>query len=420
VTRRRACLVLIALLTTPAALHADDWPAWRGPRGDGVSTEKHAPLEWSATKNVRWKVALPEPGNSTPIVWGDWIFLTQALDGGKRRALVAYDRGIGRKLWQQEVPCSTKETTHRQNPPCSSSPVTDGKAVYAYFASAGVLACDLDGKVLWQRELGPVLHKWGNGPSPMLYKDLLIFLHGPGEPTFLIALDKSTGKTAWKSPETSINSPIFGSWSTPVVIRAGGRDELILPLPGDKIGGDGLFKAYDPATGKELWRCWGLGNEIYAMPVVSPKGDLVVGISGHNGPLLAVRPGGSGDVTATHLAWRSAGKNPQRIGAGMLHEGRLYIPDALPGAVQCLDAQTGEMIWKERVGDNIWGSMLLAAGRIYVTAYDGTTYVLAAGPKFELLATNVIPEATYAALAISNGDLFVRTYQHLYCIRESK
>src|SRR5262249_27185758 len=157
-----------------------------------------------------------------------------------------------------------------------------------------------------------------------------------------------TGKTVWKNDEAAINSPIFGSWSTPVVVRASGRDELILPLPGDRIGGDGLFKAYDPATGRELWRCEGLGNESYAMPVMSSAGDLVVGISGHNGPLLAVRPGGTGDVTATHRVWRVAGKNPQRVGSGVLHEGRLYLADA-PGFVQCLDAPTGKEIWKERL-----------------------------------------------------------------------
>ncbi len=412
---RRTSAYLLGLALAAAPARADNWPAWRGPHGTGVCDERGLPLTWGPGDNVRWKVPLPGPGNATPVVWGDRVFLTQALDRGKRRALVAFRRADGKKLWQQEVACAAPETTHRQNPPCSASPATDGAAVYAHFASAGVLACDLDGKRLWHRDLGPVLHKWGNGPSPVLYKDLLIVFQGPGEPTFLTALDKRTGRTVWKKEETAINSPIFGSWSTPVVVRVGGRDELIVPLPGDRIGGDGAFKACDPATGKELWRCAGLGNEIYAMPTVSPAGDVVVGISGHNGPLLAVRPGGRGDVTATHRLWRQAGKNPQRVGSGVIHEGRLYLADA-PGLVECLDARTGEALWKERLGGNLWGSLLLGDGKLYVTSLEGETFVLGAGEKFKLLARNDLREPTYAAPAASGGELFLRTWEHLYCV----
>ncbi len=417
IVRARVALVLLVLLSAPA--WADNWPAWRGPQGTGISGERGLPLTWGPKQNVRWKVALPAPGNSTPVVWGDHVFLTQALDSGKRRALLAFRRGDGKLLWQRDVPCPVKETTHPQNPPCSASPVTDGSAVYAHFASGGVVAYDFHGKRLWHRDLGPVLHRWGNGSSPVLYKDLLIVFHGPGEPAFLTALDKRTGATVWKSEETAINSPVFGSWSTPVVVRVGGRDELIMPLPGDRVGGDGEFKAYEPATGKELWRCRGLGNEIYAMPVVSAAAGLVVGISGHNGPLLAVRPGGKGDVTATHQLWRVAGKNPQRVGSGVLHEGRLYLADA-PGDVECLDARTGKAIWKERLGGTLWGSVFLAGDCLYVSSLEGTTFVLAVGPKFRLLARNELGEPIYAAPAAADGELFLRTYGHLYCIGQAK
>src|SRR5215470_17387248 len=221
----RRCLVSLfggLLLTSRAA--ADNWPAWRGPHATGVCDEHLLPLTWSATDNLRWRVPLPGPGNSTPIVWGDRVFLTQSLDGGKRRALLAFARA-------------------------------DGRAVYAHFASAGVLACDLDGRRLWHRDLGPVLHKWGNGSSPVLYQNLLFVYQGPGEPTFLTALDKHTGKTVWTKRETGINDPDFGSYSTPLLVRASDHDELILPLPGNQLGGAGLFKAYAPATGEELWRC---------------------------------------------------------------------------------------------------------------------------------------------------------------------
>ncbi|MCI0684221.1 MAG: PQQ-binding-like beta-propeller repeat protein [Gemmataceae bacterium] len=405
-------------------IQAENWPSWRGPGNNGITTDS-APLTWSRTDNIRWKVALPEPGNSTPIIWGDRVFLTQALDGGKRRALMAFRRADGRKLWQRELPCPVAETTHKQNPPCSASPVTDGQAVYAHFASAGVLACDFQGNELWRRDLGPVLHKWGNGGSPVLFKGLLIVTHGPGEPTFLIALDKRTGNTVWKRHEPAINSPVFGSWSTPIILKVNGRDEMIMPFATElpsKAGspfGEGEFKGYDPASGKELWRCRGLGSEIYAMPIVSAQHDLVIGISGHNGPLLAIRPGGNGDTTESHRLWRQADKNPQRIGCGVIHEGRLYIANA-PGTVECLDAGTGKPIWKERGSENLWGSLLLAKDRLYVTDLTGATHVLAAGPKFEVLARNELNEATYAAPAVAGRELFIRTYEHLYCIAAKK
>jgi outer membrane protein assembly factor BamB len=412
---KRSISVSVMLLAA-APLMADNWPAWRGVHGDGVSRERGLPLKWSATENVRWKARLPEPGNSTPIVWGEHVFLTQALDGGKRRAVIAWRRSDGMKLWQQELPCHFEETSHKQNPPCSASPVTDGSAVYAHFVSAGVVAYDFGGKRLWQRDLGPVRSRWGNGSSPILYQDLLIVFHGPGAPsTFLIALDKRTGATVWQQEETAIDSPVFGSWSTPVVIRAGGRDELIMPLPGARVGGEGIIKAYDPATGKVLWSCRGGGNEIYAMPAVSEARDLVVAICGHNGPLLAVKPGGSGDVTASHLAWRAADKNPQRVGSGVFHDGRFFLADA-PGFLECIDPKTGTAIWKERLDGNLWGSILLADGKLYVTSLEGETFVVAAGPSFQLLARNKIDEPTYAAPAPSDGELFLRTYKHLYCI----
>ena len=317
--------------------------------------------------------------------------------------------------WQHTLPCDVEETTHKQNPPCSASPVTDGKAVYAYLGSSGVVACDFDGNRLWQRDLGPVLHRWGNGGSPVLYRDLLVVFHGPGDPSILYALDRASGRTVWQSQEVGINSNIFGSWSTPLVVRCGERDELIMPLPGEKIGGPGWFKAYDPASGKALWKCDGLGNEVYAMPIADRRGEVVVGISGHNGPTMAVRPGGTGNVTASHRLWRTEKKNPQRIGSGIIHDGLLYIADAT-GIIECADARTGEPLWKERLGGNLWGSILLAGGRLYVSNLEGDTFVLRAGREFEVLAKNSVAEPIYAAPAVSRGELFLRTYEHLYCI----
>lgn len=407
---------MLSLLVFASLTHAENWPSWRGSRENGVSNDKSLPVVWSATKNIRWKTALPEAGNSTPIVWGKRIFLTQALDKGKRRAVLCFDRADGKKLWQREVACSTKETTHSDNPHCSGSPVTDGKAVYASFASAGVVAYDFDGKLLWHHKLEPLLHIFGNGSSPTLYKDLVIVFHGPGEPTYMIALDKRTGKQVWKQNEHALNHQLFGTWSSPVLARFGKRDEILMCLPGLKIGGDGWVKSYDPATGKELWRCVGLGASLYASATVSPAGDAIVAASGFQGPVMAVRPGGSGDVTASHRLWHEAGKNPQRIGTPVVADGYVYLAEAA-GFAECRDARTGKRLWKERLDGKLWGSMLLAAGKVYVSNLEGQTYVLAAGSKFQRIATNDIGEPTYAALAASDGEIFLRTWKHLYCIK---
>lgn len=412
---RTQILIFFALSLVTVPVLAENWPAWRGPDGTGTSRDKGLPVKWSGTENIRWKTPLPEPCNSTPIVWEDRVFLMQGLENGKRRALIALDRKTGQKLWQEEVKCDVEETSHKQNPPCSASPITDGKVVYANFASGGVLACTLEGKRLWHRELGPVLSKWGNGGSPVIYGKLLIVFHGPGTPSILYGLDRETGRTVWTSEETPINSPVFGSWSTPVVVKSGDRDELVMPLPGEAIGGPGCFKGYDPTSGKKLWQIDGLGNEVYAMPIVAAGGQVIVGVSGHNGPTLAIRPGGTGNATESHLLWRTETKNPQRVGSGVIHEEHLFLADA-NGVLTCIRLKTGEPVYQERLGGNLWGSILLADGKLYVSNLEGDTYVVRAGPKFELLATNSVGEPTYAALAPAHGELFLRTHGHLYCI----
>ena len=417
-TKRLAtlCLLVVALTVQPGL--AGNWPAWRGTDGTGISQESDLPVKWSPAENIRWKRPLAEACNSTPIVWNDQVFLTQGFDGGKRRVLMALDRATGKIQWQNEVSCSVKETTHRQNPPCSASPITDGKVVYGNFASGGILACRVDGQRLWHRDLGEVLSRWGNGGSPILYGKLLIVFHGPGTPSILYGLDRQTGKTIWMSQETPINSPVFGSWSTPVVVRAGDSDELVMPYPGGKIGGVGWFKGYDPANGNPLWQVDGLGNEVYAMPIIGDGGKIIVGISGHNGPTMAIRPGGTGNVTETHRLWRTKSKNPQRVSSGVIHNGHLFLADAT-GILQCLKADTGELVYRERLGGNLWGSILLADGHLYLTNLEGDTFVTSASAKFGLVSKNSIGEPTYAALAAAHGSLFLRTHRNLYCITKA-
>ena len=406
------CTLIVFLAAshfTATFTEAENWPAWRGADGRAVSQDPNPPLNWSSTDNVHWKTPLPAPGNSTPIVWEDRVFITQSLGGGKLRGIVCYDRRTGEEQWQQGLPYSNKETTHGQNPPCSGSPTTDGKLVYASFGSAGVLACNFSGKVVWKRNLGKLAHVFGLATTPVLYRDLLIIHRGPGEPTEIIALDKHTGKTVWKTPEVGKNHKLYGSWSTPVIYRAGDRDEFALSMPGE-------LKGYDPLSGKELWRCSGLGPSNY--PDTAVGQNVLFGISGFRKSMMAVRMGGRGDITKTHRLWHVP-DTQQRVGSGVVHNAHLYVSNAT-GIAECIDVKTGETVWRQRLGGNLWGSMLLADGKLYVSNLEGQTFIVAASPRFELLGTNSLDETLYAALAVSDGELFIRTYKHLYCIKQER
>jgi outer membrane protein assembly factor BamB len=406
------CLVLASAIA--CAAFADHWPSWRGADFSGRSRETNLPTTWSATEHVRWKVPLPGPGMSSPIVWGDRIFLTQALDrAGHERALLCFDRASGKELWREVVPYADTESTYQGDPHfCSASPVTDGTSVVASFGSAGVICTDLSGKRLWHRDLGKCEQIWGNAASPVLYENLVILNFGPGERTFLIALDRRTGKDVWrveipdgrygKSPEEWI-----GSWSTPVVARGGGSgDELIMTWPGAVV-------AYNPNNGAELWRCGGLGKLVYTSPLVTP--DLIVAMSGFGGPALAVRRGGAkGDVTATHRLWREE-RSPQRIGSGVIVGEHVFILND-GGTLQCVEVKTGRTLWNERIGLGTWGSTSYAEGKLYVINKQGETTVLAAKPELEVLSRNVLAEQARSSPAFSNGEIFIRTYSHLWCI----
>ena len=397
------------------AARADNWPAWRGPHGDGQSDDKAAPIKWSRTENIRWKTALPGPGNSSPIVWKDRVFLTQALEKGRRRAVLCFDRANGKLLWQRETPYTDKESTHETNPYCSASPVTDGERVVASLGSAGMVCYDFAGKELWRKDLGKLEHIWGNASSPILYGDLAILWCGPGERQFLLAVKKTSGDTVWQHDEPSGKSGVGsgfgdwrGSWATPLVARIDGHDELILNVP-KKV------KGFDPKTGKELWTCDGVGDLTYASPVCSPDGVVVI-VSGFYGPMLAVRAGGKGDVTATRRLWHQKQRNPQRIGSPVLVDGRAYLLNE-QGLGQCFDLKTGEDSWKkERVSSETWSSFVRVAERLYVNTKSGDTLVLSAKPKFELLARNHLGETMRSSIAVADDEIFIRSYEHLWCV----
>ena len=413
--------LLTVLLCAAAAplLIAGDWPAWRGPSGDGVSDETGLPVTWSATENVTWKTPLPGPGNSTPVISGERIFLTGATEKGAVRSVMCFDRKDGKLLWQRDTAFAGEEPTHETNPYCSASPTTDGKHVYAWHGSAGVVAYDVEGEPLWHRDLGPFNHIWGNAGSPVLHDGKVILLVGPGPETRLLALDPATGETVWKNDlaEAKGDKPDHwkGSWGTPVVRKLDdGKSELLIGLPG-------YLAAFSPASGEELWRCRGLTDLVYANPLVGVDAEgngVAVAMSGYGGSAIGCRlpkTGEAGDLTDTHRLWLHE-KNHQRVGSGLIANGHVYIVNE-PGIAQCIELSSGRKVWEERVCGSSWGSLVLAEDKLYVTDQEGTTIVLRPSPQFEMLHDdNKLGELTRASVAVSDGQIFIRTYNHLYCI----
>ena len=377
---------------------------------------------------------MPERSNSTPIVSGDRIYLTQPLEKQNRRTLMCLDRASGKTLWQTGFDYSTSERTHATNPHCSSSPVTDGKRVYAWLGSAGFIACDVKGMELWRRELGRQDHVWGYGASPILHDGLVILNFGPGDPSFLIAMDAGSGKTEWKvelpprmpaedvakagelakRADGAIRSDFFGSWTTPVIVRASNRYEMVVNLAR-------RVAAFDPKTGRELWSCGGFADLAYGSPVpgVDDKGPLVVSLGGFGGPGLAVRCGGSGDVTETLRMWQVP-RTPARIGTPVIYQGYIYTV-GINGVAECLELATGKPVWTQRLagkqGNNaIWSSPLRNGDQLYVMNQSGDTFVYRASPHFELQATNALEEDTNSSVVAADGCVYLRTHESLWCI----
>ena len=417
---------VVALLVLASTASAADWPAWRGPLGTGITTEKNLPTRWSTNENVKWRVPLPEPGNSTPIVFGNKVFITQPI--GEKRMLLCLNRENGKPLWEQGVTTKEKEPTHPTNPYASPSPVTDGERVIAFFASDGLFCYDLNGKELWSRtDLGRQIHIWGAGTSPLIHGGLCYLNFGPGETTYLLAVDKKTGKTAWKHDEKTgygeADAPDFkatqkgtyiGSWSTPVVMPVEGKEQLLLSWPR-------RLAAYDLASGKELWTCSGLNPLVYTSPIYAE--GIVVTMGGYNGTAMAVRAGGSGDVTESRRVWHHP-RSPQRIGSGVIHEGHIYVCND-PSTATCMNLKTGEVIWQERLrgkgatGNN-WSSVMLSEDKCYTINQGGDCFVFRANPKFELISVNPLGERSNSSIVPSNGELFIRTHQSLWCIVEKR
>jgi outer membrane protein assembly factor BamB len=398
------CLVLLASVS---GQHPQDWPEFRGPTGQGHSTETNLPLDWSESRNIRWKVPLRGRGWSSPVVAGGKLWMTTAVsdpDGASLRA-ISYDVETGAEITNTEVVrLRSAALKNAKNSHASPTPILDGDRVYVHFGGDGTAALDAaSGAIAWKARF-PYASQHGSGGSPALYRDLLIFSADGHEEAFVVALDKRTGKVKWKTPR---RMPFDQAYTTPLVINVGGRDQLISV---------GAYRAvaYEPLTGKELWRVrYDNGFSNVPRPVFGH--GLVYIATGFQQPtLIAVRPDGQSDVTSTHIAWtlsRGAPFTPSPLLVG----DELYVINDM-GVLTCVDAKSGAVHWQQRIGGNHSASPILADGRIYFLSEEGVATVIAPGKTFQKLATSELDGATLASIAVARGSFFIRSHTHLYRI----
>jgi outer membrane protein assembly factor BamB len=440
-TRRAFVLAAAAVAVASVGARAANWPQWRGPGGQGISDEEQIPLEWSSTRNVAWKTPVAGQGHSQPIVWDNRVFLTSDIEGApavghkapehriegeifkhpdslgsdKRHRLnvLAFDLATGKQLWERTAYDGTVfDDRHKRSSYAAATPVTDGTRIYAYFGPEGVYAYDFQGNLVWKTSVGqfPLLGM-GTGTSPLLYKNLLIIQRdeNAGDNSFIAALDTATGKEVWRTRRT-----VEASWSTPVLVDADGRTELV-------TNGSQLIVGYDPATGRELWRAKGVESNAIHTPLVGR--GLVIATAGFPAKrVIAIRPGGSGDITGTdRIAWQYD-KGTAYVVSPILYGDYVYLVSD-KGILTCLDAKTGEVKYdggRVPVPASFMASPVAVRDRLLLTSIDGDTYVIRAGPTHEVIGTNAVGEPVYASLAVSQGRILVRGASHLFCVISPK
>jgi outer membrane protein assembly factor BamB len=388
----------------------ENWPMWRGPRGDGTSLERGIPLHWSSTSNVVWKTPVPGEGHSSPIVWGDRLFLTTALKEAQERCLLGFDRQTGRLLWQQAVLKSPLEPKNSENSYASTTAATDGERVYVTFLDQKevvVAAYDFTGKQVWLVRPGQFYSQHGFSHTPILFEDrVLIACYSKGE-NFIVALAAKDGQTLWKLPCENATQ----SYSPPLVREMAGRVQMV-------VAGNKAVTSLDPKTGRVLWVSDGPSEDCVITPVFNDRAGLVLSCSSWPKRVLqGIRPDGEGNVTATKVVWSTT-------------EGAPYVPSPISVGewfftsgfatkeAFCFEAATGKVLWHEKVGLH-HASPVASGDRIYFLNDDGVAHVVKAGPQFELLARNELGEKTYASPAISQGRIYLRSFQNLYCIGQA-
>jgi outer membrane protein assembly factor BamB len=428
----------VLALMIGGSVAAADWPQWRGPKGTGITDDKNLPERWSATENVAWKAALAGLGVSSPIVSGTRVFVTSQIGAGVRRpgnhprlaqgagaaaageralptsrddrtlfVVEAFNRADGRRLWEYRVEADgALPGVHDKHNMASPSPITDGETVYAWFATGQIVALDMNGKPTWQRHLGkeisPFDINWGHGSSPTLYQDLLILLCDHGPASYLLAVDKRTGREKWKTDRGRGRM----SYTTPFIVDAASGPELI-------INSSERVDAYDPRTGAFLWHTGGSNQ----FPIPSPTfhdGVLYMSRGYRSGPYMAIRPGGRGDISASHVVWQINTGAPY-ISSLVYDAGLLYMANDV-GAITAIDATTGQKVWQERVDGIFSASPVAADGKIYFVSETGETIVLRGGREPRVIAKNDIGERLIASPALSNGQIFLRSDGQLFCV----
>ena len=417
--RNIVAVVAIVVFTCLNHAQAENWPRFRGLTGQGISTEPSIAVEWSADKNVAWKTAIPGLGWSSPIVWGDRVFVTSATDDGRSCHVICVDATNGQIVWDKEVFKQETRRKESKNSYATPTPVTDGKHVYAFFGAGGAAAVDFDGNVVWTNTDYPFYSQHGLGASPILHGDLLIMPFDgsnsgddksigwktPWDQAFILALDVKTGKQRWKAKRGLSRI----AHVTPTIARVGDREQLL-------SGAGDVVQGFDPETGERLWSVRSQGEGVTPSLVV---GDgMVYSSSGFEAETIrAVRldPAARGDVTKTHIAWEQRRAVPTQP-SFVYHDGLLFSVKE-NGIALCMDGKTGEVIWQERLEGSYSASPIVAAGRIYLLAENGTTTVIEASRTFKEVASNPLEGNCQASPAVSNGRIYIRSDKHLFCIR---
>ena len=431
-------LAVTGLGSITAKAKPGNWPQWRGPDGSGISNEKNLPSEWSPTKNIKWKVPIDGRAHSSPIVWGNRIFLTTAVEGSvvpgakavnhtgddgkpflhpdsvgadKKHTfkVICIDRDSGKIVWQSTAWEGTPyDNRHRKSSYAASTPATDGKLVYAFFGTEGLYAYDFKGKLAWKADLGKLgTVGMGTGTSPILFDNLVIVQADEenGASSFIVAVDKNTGKEAWRTARK-----VQVSWSTPLLVRSSKRAELI-------ASGTESVISYDPATGKELWRHKGVESNAIPSPVAN--NEMVFLVAGFPAKIaMAIKLGQSGDLTGTpNVPWTYA-KGTAYVPSPILYGDYLYLTTDR-GILTCIDAKTGEVKYEGGripIPATFTASPVAFEGKILMTSEDGDTFIVKAGPQHQILGTNSVGEPVYASPAIADGRIFIRGEKNLYCI----
>ena len=399
-------LIISILLFLSNFVRAEDWPGWRGPRGDGTSIEQDVPANWDSA-GALWKTELPGRGHASPIVWGDRVFTVTGMTDTKQRILLCLDRNSGNILWQRTVVEGPLEKLHKENSHASGTPATDGRRVYVTFRVGDDIVVAAhnfdDGRQLWLIRPGTHVGEWGFSNTPVLYKDKVIIDGDSKGESFLIALRRTDGRTLWRKNRT--NKGI--SYSAPFIRELAGRTQLIQC-------GDRCVAGFDPDTGQQFWQVDGPSQEFVATPVYSEKAGLVfISSSWPKRVLLAIRPDGKGNVTETHVAWSDTKGAPYV--PSMIVAGDFLLSVNRGGTAFCYEAATGKVLWQQKLGRH-HASPVLIDGLLFFINDNGRVNVIKPGRQFESVATYELGESCYASPAISDGRVYLRGFKHMFCI----